>query len=61
MAAESLDLLVIIRFSLQKVRASNRTPGLTVLIRAFARMPTLQSLEQRFRLLKLRAEYHSSR
>ncbi len=39
MAAESLYLLGIIRFSLQKVRASNRTPGLTVLIRAFGRMP----------------------
>jgi hypothetical protein len=39
MAAESLYLLVIIRFARQKIRGSNRTPGLTVLIRAFGRMP----------------------
>jgi hypothetical protein len=39
MAAESLYLLVIIGVALQKIRDSNRTPGLTVLIRAFGRMP----------------------
>jgi len=39
MAAESLYLLVIIGFALQKIRDSNRTAGLTVLIRAFGRMP----------------------
>jgi hypothetical protein len=39
MAAESLYLLVIIGFALQKIRGSNPTPGLTVLIRAFGRMP----------------------
>ena len=39
MAAESLYLLVIIGFALQKNRGSNRTPDLTVLIRAFGRMP----------------------
>ena len=39
MAAESLYLLVVIGFALQKIRSSNRSPGLTVLIRAFGRMP----------------------
>jgi hypothetical protein len=34
MAAESLYLLVIIGLELQKIRGSNRTPDLTVLIRA---------------------------
>ena len=39
MAAESLYLLVILGLALQEIRGSNRTPGVTVLIRAFGRMP----------------------
>lgn len=39
MAAASLYLLVIIGFALQEIRGSNRTPDLTVLIRAFGKMP----------------------
>jgi hypothetical protein len=39
MAAESLYLLVMIGFALQKIRGSKGTPGLTMLIRAFGRMP----------------------
>ena len=38
MAAESPYLLVMIGFALQMIRGSKRTPGLTVLIRAFGRM-----------------------
>ena len=39
MAAESRYLLAIVGFAPQKTRGSNRRPGLTVLIRAFGRMP----------------------
>jgi hypothetical protein len=55
MAAESRYFLAIVGFARQKTRGSNRKAGLTVLIRAFGRMPIFQSLEQRFRLLKLRS------
>jgi hypothetical protein len=39
MAAESLYLLVMIGSALQKIRGSKGTPGLTMLIRTFARTP----------------------